>query len=109
MLEVYPVSPRPFGVDGLLGDKAVAPTLRALVDPVHLALVDPVLLIVMVRDDAVIGLTVTGSKDHKLKFKVTKRHQSLEQTIKLNLTCSSYYQSFRTHGCCHTCLWPESL
>lgn len=58
MLELYLVLCRPFSKYGLLGDEAVAATLRALVDPVHLALLDAVLLIVMVRDNAVIGPAV---------------------------------------------------
>lgn len=62
MFELYLVLCRPFSKYGLLGDEAVAAALRALVDPVHLALLDTVLLIVMVRDNAVIGSAVRKKK-----------------------------------------------
>lgn len=48
---------RPFGIDGLLGDEAMAATLRVLMHLVHLALIDSVLLVVVVRSNAVIGST----------------------------------------------------
>lgn len=62
MFELYLVLCRPFSKYGLLGDEAVAAALRALVDPVHLALLDAVLLIVMVRDNVVIGSAVRKKK-----------------------------------------------
>lgn len=58
MFKLHLVPCRPFGIDGLLGDEAMTPTLRVLVDPVHPALVDPVPLVVMVRNSAVIGSAV---------------------------------------------------
>lgn len=58
MLELDLVLCRPFSKYGLLGDEAVATALCALVDPVRLALLNVALLIVMVRDNAVIGSAV---------------------------------------------------
>lgn len=60
MFELHLVPCRPPGIDGLLGDEAMTAALRVLVDPVHPALIDSVLLVVVVRDDAVIGSTVGG-------------------------------------------------
>lgn len=57
MFKIYFMPRCPFGVDGLFCDEAMAPALCVLVDLVHPALIDPVLLIVVVRYDAVIGPT----------------------------------------------------
>lgn len=62
MFELYLVLRCPFCKDGLLGDEAVAAALCVLMDSVHLTLTDSVLLIVVVRDNTVIGPAVTEGK-----------------------------------------------
>ena len=52
----------PFGIDGLLSDEAMAPTLRVFVDLVHPALIEPVFLIVVVRNNTLIDPTVRRRK-----------------------------------------------
>lgn len=69
VFELYLVPRRPLCKDGLLCDEAVAATLCVLMDPVHLALTESVLLIVMVRDNTVIGLAVTEDKTSHLNLK----------------------------------------
>lgn len=64
MFEVHLVACRPSGIDGFLSDEAMAASLRVLVDLVHPALVDAVLLVVMVRNNAVIGSTAVVIVDH---------------------------------------------
>lgn len=55
MLELHPVAERPFGVDGLLRDEAVAAVASALMHPVHAALVYLAPLVVVVWHGAVVG------------------------------------------------------
>lgn len=64
MFEVHLVSCCPSSKDGLLSDEAMTPTLRVLVDPVHPALIDPIPLVVMVRNNTVIGSTAVAVIDH---------------------------------------------
>ena len=47
----------PFSIDGLLSDKAMPPAAGVFMDPVHSAFINSAPLIVMVRNDAVIGAT----------------------------------------------------
>lgn len=54
MLEGDPVARGPFGVDGLLGDEAMAPAVYMLVVSVHLAFSHSVALKVVVGDNTVI-------------------------------------------------------
>lgn len=86
VFECYLVSFRPFSVNGLLSDEAVATLFHVLVDPVHPALLDAVPLIVMVGDQAAVMLTVKCQRKGIFK----KRDLSQFQTINLHLTCSGY-------------------
>lgn len=56
MLKLQLVTRCPFGIDSLFSDKAVPSTLCVLVDVVHSAFIDSITLIVMVRNNTVIGL-----------------------------------------------------
>lgn len=68
MFKVHLVARRPSGIDGFLSDEAMAAALRVLVDLVHPALVDAVLLVVMVRNDAVVGSTAVVVVDHPVNM-----------------------------------------
>lgn len=85
MFEHYLVPLRPFSINGLLGDEAVAPSFLVLVDPVHPALLHAPLLVVMVRDQAAVLLT---AKYQKLKSNSFLLSQG--QAIDVHLTCSGY-------------------
>lgn len=74
MFKLYFMPRCPFAIDSLFCDEAMAPAFCVLVDLVHPALIDPVLLIVVVRYDAVIGPTVGGEKiphteEHYIRIK----------------------------------------
>lgn len=58
VFECYLVLRRPFGINGLLGYEAVAPTFHVLMDYVHPAFLDAVPLIVMVWHPAAVLSTV---------------------------------------------------
>lgn len=62
VFEHYLVPLRPFSINGLLGDEAVAPLFLVLVDPVHPALLHAVLPVVMVGDQAAALLTAKYQK-----------------------------------------------
>lgn len=62
VFELHPVVQGPSGIDGLLGDKAMAATTCVLVHPVHAAFVHPASLVVVVRSNTVIG---TASEKHE--------------------------------------------
>lgn len=63
VFELHPVVQGPPGIDGLLGDEAMAATTCVLVHPVHAALVHPASLVVVVGSNTVIG---TASEKHEI-------------------------------------------
>lgn len=69
VFECYLVPRCPFGVNGLLGDEAVASAFHVLVDPVHLALLDAGLFVVMVGDQAAVLPTVRHKSRKKCELK----------------------------------------
>lgn len=109
IFKIHLVPCRPFGIDGLLSDEAMAPVLCMLVDPVHLALFNSVLLIVVVRDNSVIGSTVREGVRSIISESYKTKHGAWVEVIKVCLTCSSYHRSFHKRGCCHTYRSPGSL
>lgn len=74
MFERYLVLRCPFGIDGLFGYEAVAPTFYVLVDSVHPAFLGAVPLVVMVGNLAVVVSTEVGKKKRIQKRKNRNQH-----------------------------------
>lgn len=66
VFELHPVVQGPPGIDGLLGDEAMAATTCVLVHPVHAALVHPASLVVVVGSNTVIGTAAEVIVDHPI-------------------------------------------